>query len=832
MVFRVLKNSFLLCSCSALVLSVISVSAHAQMLTGYGDDVLEAPPIVQEPALVDDFFEGPPSDVSVPESDAAPISVVDAQAETLVADAGWRPTLSVYDDAPIITAPQPEASDSTPSADTKGDEAPVDLTADSLEYDEDAQVITASGNVMMVQDGRILRADEVVYSLTTDTAKARGHVVLNELNGDIHYSDEVEFNDKLKNGFIESLKSYLADGSRMTASNGHREDGNTSILKDATYTPCDVCEGEDPFWQIRASKVTHDQEQRRVSYNNARFELLGVPVAYAPYFSHPDGTIKRKTGFLGPTAGFRSDVGAFLGNAFYWDVAPDKDATFGLIAATEQAPIGYLEWRQRWHNARLYLQGGITYANRITRDADGNDETQPEEVRGHVIANGLWDINDKWRAGLNAEWASDDQYVRRFDFDEFNFSGNDVLENEIYAERFSGRNYASARMVAFQDVRIRDFVEDQPQILPEIVANFRGEPGALPVIGGSWSLNTSVLGLRREGNEQDIMRFGIDGGWKRRLVSDYGLLTNVQANVRGDFYNVTDRNVATAGSGQDDSNAENRFFPNFQIQSSYPVIRGFEKMQASIEPIVSLTFAPNIDVNNDIPNEDSRDVQIDALNIFEANRFPGLDRIEDQSKVTYGLRTGLYGYEGSRGEVFIGQSHRFADDDNPFPSGSGLDQQDSDIVGQITGAYKNNFNMDYRFQLASENMSSQRHEVDASANWNRLRLSSRYLFANGLGGTEIAESREQLTTSAAYYVAEDWRVNVAARQDLGAQPGLRTAALGLDYLGQCVSLSLTAQRNLTAEASGDNNTEIFFRIGLKNLGEFVESDLRRDRITE
>ncbi|MCB1532446.1 MAG: LPS-assembly protein LptD [Alphaproteobacteria bacterium] len=793
------------------------------MLTGYDEPAAAPAPeetIVETPQV----SSAPYAPLTTP-TNSPPVEVIAQAQPAPEPEAAWRPTLSSYDDGPArADRASPNQADSS--------DGPVDLTADDLQYNDQTQVITASGNVMMVQDGRILRADQVQYDLKTDTAKASGHVVLNEINGDIHYSDEVEFNDRLKNGFVEGLKSYMSDGARFTAKHGVRENGDTTIMETASYTPCEACDGEEPFWQIKASDVIHDEEERRISYRNARFEVYGVPVLYTPYFSHPDGTIKRKSGLLGPTAGFRSDVGGFLGNSYYWNIAPDKDATFGLIAATEQAPIGWVDYRQRWQDAQLYLQGGITYAERITRDLNGNRQVHPEELRGHVISNALWNVNDKWRAGFDGEWASDDQYVRRFDFDDFKFSGRDVLESQVYAERFSGRNYAVGRLVAFQDIRIRELQEDQPELLPEVIASFRGEPGAVPVIGGNWSLDTSFLGLRREGNEQDLNRFSIDGGWRRRLVSDYGLLTNVNANIRGDLYNVRDRNVAFTGSGQDDSTSETRLWPDLHVQSSYPLVRQFDTMQASIEPLVALTVSPNIDVNNDIPNEDSRDVQVDALNLFEANRFPGYDRIEDQSKATYGVRTGLYGYDGSRGDIFIGQSYRLEKDDNPFPAGSGLTEQSSDIVGQVSGAYRNKFTLDYRFQLSSDNYSPQRHEIDSFLNLERLQLSNRYLYANALGGTEIAESREQLQASAAYYVSEDWRVRVGAHQDLGQNPGLRRASLGFDYLGQCVSFALTAQRNLTDDASGDSSTEVFFRIGLKNLGEFVESDLRKARASE
>ena len=260
--------------------------------------------------------------------------------------------------------------------------------------------------------------------------------------------------------------------------------------------------------------------------------------------------------------------------------------------------------------------------------------------------------------------------------------------------------------------------------------------------------------------------------------------------------------------------------------TSYPLAKQFETAQMVVEPVASLTLAPNMDLNADIPNEDSRDVQLDALNLFDHNRFPGIDGIEDRSHVTYGLRSGLYGHGGSAGQAFIGQSYRLVEDDNPFAQGSGLDERDSDIVGQVSGHYKDDYALDYRFQLDNHNLSSQRHEVDASARIYNLSLSSRYLFAKALDGTGINETREQIRNAASYDINDNWRIYGAARHDLGDNPGLRKAGVGVDFTGQCVSLSMVGERNLTDDSSGDGETEIMFRIGLKNLGAFETSGLK------
>ena len=698
--------------------------------------------------------------------------------------------------------------------------APVDLQADRLIHDENGQKVTAIGDVILIQDGKTVKADEIAYFLAEDKVIAIGNVEFTDITGDKHYADRVEFDNALKDGFAEGLKTFLTDGSRFNASNGQHIRGNKTVMKDANYTPCEPCETDPnaaPVWQIRASEVEHDKESKTVSYRNARFELAGVPVAYLPYFEHPDGTVKRKSGFLTPSAGFTSSLGGFVKSSYYWSIAPDKDLTAGLMVMTDEVPLGTLEWRQRWTNASLEASGTVTYSSRTDKVA-GNNISQDDEVRGSVKAIGSWDINNKWRAGANIDLASDDQYLRQYDLDT-----EDVLHNELYVERFSGRNYASARILAFQDTRIDEYRQDQPHVLPEIEVGFLGEPDSVPVIGGRWSADLSLLGIVRDNDEQDVNRGYAQLGWQRKLVSDYGLVTVFDAQGSATFYDVNDRTGSIGSTSVEQNSREQRYHAYINAQTSYPIAKNYENHQWVIEPIAALKASPELDDYEDYPNEDSQDVQLDALNLFNPNRFPGEDGIEDGSHATYGIKTGIYGNEGSYGKVFLGQSYRFNEDQNPFTQGSGLENQSSDFVGQVSASYKNDYTLDYRFQADDENFSSQRHELDAGLKYKDLTFNTTYLYAKGLSGTDIDETREQITNSASYYINDNWRLYGSARHDLGVDPGLRKAGFGIDYIGQCISLSAIGQRNLTDDSSGDSGTEIFFRIGFKNLGEFETS---------
>lgn len=754
--------------------------AHAQMLTGWGGASSAKP-------------SAPPSETAI----VTPDPVAPAPKMT-----------------PLKFQDGPKRADNSLNPDKN---APVDIEADNLSHDDQTKVITATGHVQLKQSGRVLKADKVVYDLSKDVASAEGHVVFNDVSGDVHFADSVTLSNQMKDGFVRGLTTYLAKGGKFTAKEGTRRDGTVITMLNAAYTSCDCAADADgnPPWQIRAKKVRYDETEHQVTYRNATVDVYGVPVAWTPYFSHPDGQIKRKSGFLSPTFGYNSDLGASVTNRYYWSMAPNRDATLGVMAMTNENPLLTGEYRQRFNNASLKIDGNGTSSSRTDKVGD-IEVHKGDELRGNIAASGLWDMSDTWRSGVRVNAVSDDQFLRQYDL-----GGGDVLENEVYAERFSGRNYTVIRTMAFQDVRVDEDKTDQPNILPEVIATFEGEPNR--TLGGRWDASLSALGLTRQGNGQDVNRVSASSGWQRRILTGFGDVTTVSANVRADAYRTGDRDLADFDTTRSSTSYATRLFPEAHAVTSYPLAKPMQSAQMVVAPEVSLTVSPNIDQNeSNIPNEDSKDVQVDAANVFDANRFPGYDRVEDGVHGAYGVRTGIYGYGGSFGEVFAGQSYRF-NNDNPFPRGSGLSDKSSNYVGEVNGLYDGWLGINYRFELANQNLSSQRHELDGYANGDRVQWNTRYFFAKPLEDTNIVENRQQLENNLTFKVASDWKLRVGALNDLGgSDPGLRRATVGADFVGCCVSMSLTANRNFTDESSGDAGTNIVFRMGLKGLGGYPE----------
>ena len=689
------------------------------------------------------------------------------------------------------------------------------LDANQFIYDTEKEIVQALGSVILEQNGQTLESDKIIYNVRDDIATAEGNVVFTDSDNNKYYADILELNDQMRHGVIQNLYSVLDDGSRMWAERAIRENPEKHVLKDARYTPCKECElnpDKSPPWALRAKQVIHDKQDATIVYKNATFEAWGMPVLYTPYFSHPDGTIEQKSGFLTPQFGFGSDYGFNFMMPYYWVIDPSLDVTAGLRLFSSSNPQLNLEMRKRFKNALITTNGSIAYSDR-TDSINGRDVYQDEELRGHFELDSLWNINNKWRAGTEIKVTSDEQYLDQYDID-----NSDILTNRIYTERFNNRDYASVQLLAFQDLRLEQNV-DQPNALPLANMSFVGAPNS--VIGGRMQWDSSFLSLFRDGNQQDVNRLISRLGWERHDILPFGLTSKTELAVRGDIYYTTDRDIAKTNLTEDKEKYDSRAIPTLNYEVAYPLIKPLSRSQIKIKPKIGLTVRPDVDNDSDMPNEDSTDAQINMGNLFDIDRFPGFDRVEDRSHVNYALEAGYYLDNGDELNAAIGQSYRFNDQDNPFPNGSGFENQKSDIVGQVGASFDNdNHNLNYRFQIDGETFETERHEFYGATIVEKIRASAIYLFEKGSPGTEFVESREQIQATLSRPINENWGVNLSGLYDLGEDSGLRKSRLGVSYDDDCYGVTAELQRNLQRDASGTSDTKLMVRLRLKNLGEF------------
>ena len=206
------------------------------------------------------------------------------------AQAPEAPTAAPKNRAPAQTqVSTPAAANTTTSAPAPAsppsDAPKASLNADSMTFDRDLGLITATGRVEVTYAGRTLRAEKVTYNQKTDIVQAFDNVSLTETNGEVMFGERMEITGDLKDGVVYNIGLIMADRTRVAGSGARRSDGRYTDVSNAVYSPCDLCKEDPsraPIWQLKAVRVTHDATEQQVEYRDAWLEVFGVPVAYTP----------------------------------------------------------------------------------------------------------------------------------------------------------------------------------------------------------------------------------------------------------------------------------------------------------------------------------------------------------------------------------------------------------------------------------------------------------------------------------------------------------------------------------------------------------------------
>lgn len=693
------------------------------------------------------------------------------------------------------------------------------LQADQLKYDETKQQITATGHVEIISGQQILKADKIIYDQKRDVVRALGNVSVLQPNGDVVFADKAEVTSDLKQGFVAKVSVLFADNSRMAAADAQRYEGRYLVAQRGVYTACNLCKDDPtqpPLWQLKAKRVTHDNVAKDVIYRDAWLEFGGIPVAFTPYFSHPDPTVQRRQGFLFPNVGSTRDLGFFTRVPYYFDIAPNTDATFAPAYSQEDGFQFAGQIRHRFSRGRMEWDGSFVRANLI--DEFGRD--QGDQWRGHLFGSSLFNLTNIWRAGTQVAFTSDKSYLRRY-----RFSSDDILVNRAYLEGFKGRHYAAANMYYFQDLRPGRRQED-PFVTPEISISALGEPGK--TLGGRWSLNGGFLATDRNSNVDpiyqgpDTRRLSAQAGWDREFVSSTGFLTTLSGMARADGYwsdNVRRPRITTPTSSADFQDiAEVRQFAQGSVQLRYPLGRRAAHYQQIIEPIGVLMVAPRIDQNSNLPNEDSLDVEFDETNLFRSNRYTGYDRVEGGTRAAYGFRHSLIGDNGARVEFVGGQVFRLEKDTN-FPGLSGLRNTFSDYVGRMDLVPGKWFDANYGFRLDRDSYKLRRQELQSSAGAPIFRPFVRYLSVDQTEvNTGLLQTVEEVTAGFSSTFLDYWTLNFSHKQALQPLAGSRETSAALTYQDECAKFGLTLSRDNTNRADLKGGTSVLFTFYLRNIG--------------
>ncbi|MDB5457076.1 MAG: organic solvent tolerance protein [Caulobacter sp.] len=759
--------------------------------------------------------------------------------------------------AQTVAAPAPAAANPPAADDGLGTEGYY-LEADLLIRDDKAKTITARGNVEARYQGRVLRAEEVVYDTTNEVIKAHGKVQLINADGTAQFADELTLDQDLNAGFARGFSARLGKNMKIASATAVRRTKTVQELNKAIYTPCEVCaQKPTPTWSVSADKIVQDKSKQMIYYRNAVIHLWGAPLMYMPVFWHPDPTAKRSSGFLTPKLGASRRRGVSYQQPYLYVISPSQDVVISPQINSSVNPFLNLDWRKRFYSGYAEARVGYTYEKDIDRTGQRFGEATS---RSYILAKGAFDIDEHWKWGFNAERASD-----KLIFD--NYGINDVYQqrglftsddrrllSQLYTTRQDQRSYLSIAAMSVQGLRV---VASDPVTGLSTFENSDVFPMIGPLVEGRWEPESGVLGgrlrvrgtgviLTRSESEfgeapyfntalkgqdgVDSQRVNLSADWRASVTLGNGLRMQPFAQARSDAYKISN---LPAISG-DNSVSYSRGLGVAGVDFSWPFFKPLKGGSIVLEPMAQLAAGsdssrvPVVVGSNYLGqtflyNEDSSAFEFDETNLFRANKSTGFDLYEGGERLNVGGRATVNYANGRGGSLLIGRSFR-TKDDPLLPLRSGLQNKASDwiVAAQVTPIPGVSLFSRARYAPGETQDNKWRHlEAGVDAATKRANGSIRYVRdnqdVNGLP-LETFEARGQLN------LTPRWAFTAYGQRDMVADVW-RRRDLGVAYTDDCIRIDVIYQhedRYSQAVSGGlklQADESIVLRLTLATLGD-------------
>jgi LPS-assembly protein len=716
---------------------------------------------------------------------------------------------------PVAPPPASDPALATPAADDQ-----VQFSAGSLDYDSNADMVTALDEVRMFRQGDRLRADKVVWNRKTGKVVATGNIAVTNPQGDVAYGDSIELTDSLKDGIVQNMLVVLEQGGRMAAERGTRHTDGSMQLDKAAYTPCAVQTSEGcpktPSWQITAVRITYRPDRERVYFGGGQFHLFGLPALPLPAFSMPVGG-GSESGLLAPDLQLDRVNGLELVTPYYFRLAPNKGLTLTPHVFSAVLPMMQARYEALGTNGAFQVTGYVTESRR-SDDLNTVTPTDTERAfRGYIDGIARYQLTPNWSVSGSARIASDRTFLRRYDI-----SRDDRLRTTASLERIDPNTYFALTGWYIQTLRVNDPQGNQPIALPEM--DFRKR---IDLAGGKLQLQANTLAITRtEG--QDTQRAFVAGQWDLRRLTNWGQEVTFTAYARADAYNTHNSLLTSVASYRGVDGFQARAIGALAADIKWPFVGEFLGGTQRLTPRLQIVASPKV-ANLDVPNEDARAVDLEDSNLFALNRFAGYDRWEDSSRATYGAEWAV-AVPGVTFDTVIGQSYRLSERPTILPSGTGLSDRFSDFVGRTTLRIRDFVSIIHRYRLDKDGFAVRRNEVDATVGSRSTYILAGYLRLNRniFPAIEDLQDREEVRLAGRVQFARFWSVfgsTVIDLTDRSEDPQSLSDGfdpirhrLGVQYEDDCLRLGMTWRRDYQDTGDARSGNSFLLTLALTNLG--------------
>jgi len=676
--------------------------------------------------------------------------------------------------------------DIKPDPDLKNNEIRISSESASL---IGANTTVFEGNVILVHRGRKIHADKATFDRAAARLDLQGHVRIESAEGDVFQTSTARLNANSEVGTLENGDFYLL----TNQSRGNAEKMILNRDKSITFTSVhfSTCPADQESWSIYFRRLTIDRESDDAIGHNAVFRIHKFPVFYTPYLRLPLGN-RRQSGFLVPDFGTNDKTGSTFSLPYYFNLAPNYDATLTPRWVEKRGIQAGTEFR--------YL--GKTYSGK----ADFNylpGDRQAGIDRSYTALHHEYFPRENLSASIDYQQVSDANYF-------VDLEGNNVesspthLPQRLQVDYYPGSWVIDGKMVNYQVLDTTLTPSEQPyRRVPQI---------------GVWMIPRYTSGLTTSLSAQygrfehpnalveSATRVNLNPGIRFSMHRPWGYLV---PGLNGYYTAYTNRSI-----GSDTSVSTAIFsldaglnFANKTLGSGW---------QQTLEPRLYYVYSPYVDQSG-LPTFDTAKAEFNFDSLFRDNRFIGGDRVGDSNQLTLALSSRwLDKNDTDRYQAHIGQTFYFQDRQVVLPAGAPETKSYSETVAELSGVLSDHWyaRSTWAIDADSGGTSQSRQYLQYQPSGDRiLSLGYRYVVSDG----------ESVDASGQWKFNSRWTLFSRLQYALGGGNNLDSYA-GFRYQACCWGIQAMVSRRV--DNTGQQVSGMEFRLTLRGLGASGFSDTR------
>lgn len=680
---------------------------------------------------------------------------------------------------PPATCPIPPF-ENTPPPSTAPNKQTTTVDADSATAVREG-VSLFTGDVVILQGDKRLRSDKATYDSAKRSITATGNVLFATPSFAAKGGRGKYLLDSDTGKFFNANYRLPKRHGHGTAKEIDLVGPGLSELHDVTYTTCPLGDND---WLLTTPTVELNRNTDVGTAYNATIHFMGVPIFYTPFISFPLSD-KRKSGFLAPTLGYSGGNGLDITQPYYFNIAPNMDATLAPRLLGHRGVLINSQYRYLTESSEGELNYSVLPHDRMA-----------DRQRYHFSFDDRTRLSEHWGLGANLNHVSDADYFSDF--------GNSLTETATITQvsnvqvGYDDLNWSFlSRLRSYQTFRARPPYRE----LPQLVLNWQAPPDNYRLDYGFGSELVRFTYPGRVGADRLHVKPTIDYSFG---TSGYYLRPAAKLDLMEyNLFDIGDSNRPTHLS---------RAAPIFNLDGGLVFERDATDsgdLIETLEPRLFYLYVPYRDQSN-IPLFDTHGAAFNFVQLFSDNRFIGADRLGDANQLSYALTTRFIRPNSGKEllAASIGQIHYFQDRRVTLPGDEPETRSNSDIVGEL----RFNFN-DHWSSLAALQWNPTTRQNDVGEFQLQYRAAPRQIV--NLGYRFRRDRLEETDVSLAWPITPHWRFVGRWNYSLKEQATRETFA-GIEYENCCWTFLFVDRHYLTP--AGDLNSALYFEIQLKGLG--------------